>query len=586
MTEVAVGEGAGATFASSWYEYLTTPTPAPDAPTAAHYVVAAVLADETIVKIDEEARYHPTARAYRSTGAKLELPESARGPDGVFTLDSGCYRVLSTDEYAEIKRVEAAAAEARAEAAVSSPRATRAALPPAPPVLSSSSSSYAGCDAALDDVLAQLSLHGDGALRVGCSAMAQMVTVIAVGPERVAAALKRVRAIGELARGYKNEVVTVILGIDLADDAEVRAALATPGRRVLLRAEGVDGDAEGLSGPAKAYLREAVPQQTFGRSAASTATDLWALPTIAQLGESPLALVGAAQGGVPLVDRTLRWRGAWPEPVQRWATVSGLGWAVAAWCPSVIAALRQPPPTLDLHTDEDELQYEVETTLLSLLKWRDPGGAQPFLAASDVLKGVLGPVLTAGRGGRQPMRLVTWSIPGADGGAPPVRMLLPETYVRAALADYASDAPARPGEALLVAQGFLTLRDTDAMPLLFEHLRPEEYDDERRAFGDRLWRAGAATSARAADAAPERGRPPTAFRTPRDALVATTAHVLAPGLRVAPPPEATYYVSCTSDDALCGLRVRWTWRHTAPHSPTLDVDTHGPDGLQLRYESF
>ena len=92
-------------------------------------MLAAVLADETIVKIDDGARWYPAAECYRSAGAKVELSEAMRGEDGVYRTDSGLYRILTPAQYADIKSVEAARAEAAASAAVSSPRATRASTP-------------------------------------------------------------------------------------------------------------------------------------------------------------------------------------------------------------------------------------------------------------------------------------------------------------------------------------------------------------------------------------------------------------------------------------------------------------------------
>ena len=106
-----------ATGLSGWLDYLTGPIPtATEQPTAQRFVLAAVLADETIVRIDENVRWYPGACVYRSTGAKIELTEAMRGADGVFTTDSGLYRVLTPDQYAEIKRAEAEARYKASEA--------------------------------------------------------------------------------------------------------------------------------------------------------------------------------------------------------------------------------------------------------------------------------------------------------------------------------------------------------------------------------------------------------------------------------------------------------------------------------------
>ena len=249
---------------TAWFDYLTAPAAAgPEQPTEERYVVAAVLADETIVRIDDGARWFPASGVYRSTGAKLDLPLSARGADGVFTIDSGLYRVMTTAEYADVKRAEAARVEAAAAAAVSSPRATRAATP-----------------LPIEEGLAGLAMHG---APTGCGARAKMVTVVAVGPNHVGAALKRAAPTIEQAQKANNEVVTVVLGV--ADELEAQEALHITGRRVLLAgAHELAHLRRGreATGPMRAYLREAVLLECLAGSGSGVDLDgdggVWVLP--------------------------------------------------------------------------------------------------------------------------------------------------------------------------------------------------------------------------------------------------------------------------------------------------------------------
>lgn len=649
---------------ASWYDYLTAPAEGgPEQPTGEEFVLAAVLADETIVKIDDKARFYAGTRTYRSVGAKLELPEAARGADGVYTIDSGIYRVMTAIEYTATKRAEAARAEAVASAAVSSPRATRASSPARTP-------------ASLGVGIAQLSLSSAS---TGCGAHAKMVTLVAVGPRHIRRALERAAPVLEQARRANNETVTIVLGV--ADEREAEEALRVKGRSVLLAgAHELAHLAQGLTGPMRAYLRHALLLDCVAGSAAGMSANggggAWALPADAvPLDALPLALESRgvadlvewkdalnrqwrewfarferAQGAAldeddaallaaytsfptaaatkrhpPLpelpadatavvglrhappfggVDHTIRWsiaKGAggayraWPEPAARWASTGGgsasVYWSLVTWCGSTSAALRAaaPPPVLDLHTDEDELQAEVETTLVSLLTYAAPDGTQPFLARFDDLQGVVGPVVLGGRDDAQPMRCVWWALPDRAGG---VLMLLPEAYVQMAMEGYAAQTPSTHGQSYLASQGFLALADADALPMQFSGVEPTEYDAELSAFGRRLWIPNGATereaseAAVAVDSAPKAAAAVPTFRLQRDAELAQSGGALVPGARIpSAAARSTWFTSASSDEALSGLRVRWVRSATAPHLPTLDVDTYG-GGAQLAYESF
>ena len=611
---------------STWFDYLTAPaTGGSRAATEERYVVAAVLADETIVRIDDGARWFPASGVYRSTGAKLDLPLSARGADGVFTIDSGLYRVMTANEYADVKRVEAARAEAAAAAAVSSPRATRAPSPHPP-----------------EQGLASLVVSGD---LIGCGAHARMVTVVSVGPNHVGAALRRAAPVIEQAQKADNEVVTVVLGV--ADELEAQEALHITGRRVLL-AGGHElahlRRGREATGPMRAYLREAVLLECLAGSGNGVGLDgdggVWVLPAravpltnpphaleerdfalgmvgwkdalnkqwrewygrfshaqpellgpsdtdllhvyanfstatvpVPRLGLPPSATACVGLDPAPpfgIVDHTIRWRvskasggerHAWPEPKMCWTSTGGgpasVYWTITTWCSSTRTALRvvEPTPALDLQTDEDELQWEVETTIASLALYKT-GGETPFRDPDtfDALKGVLGPVVYGGRGDTQPMRVVWWTLAARPGG---VLMLLPEAYVRMAIEGYPTRSPTAHGRAFLCVQGFLVLADADALPLQFgDSIGPEEALEEARALGTRLWIPNGATAAEAHHAladvstAPKLAAPLPTFRTRRDSDTAHASAELVPGTRVPgtrrgarsttrPPPPAT-----------------------------------------------
>ena len=645
---------------ASWFDYLTAPAAGgSEVPTPDRYVLAAVLGDETIVKIDDGARWYPVSRCYRSDGAKVELDESTRGSDDVYTTDSGVYRVLTAAQYAEIKGVEAARAEAAANAAVSSPRATRAPTP-----------------TPMDDAMARLSVSS---APTGCGAHARMVTVLAVGPTNIRAALRGAAMLMEQARKANNEIVTVVLGA--ADAAEADAALRIDGRVILLAGanELTAVLPSGRTGPMRAYLRRAVLLECVAGSARGTDGDgnggtwlmpvhpipldalpanfreprgerglvawkdalnaTWrewfdrfegsrlepgvdedmlafftSLPTNARhpplrgLCPNASALIGA-EGGAPfgVLGSVIQWsvsRGAggsyslWPEPAECWASTgrdaASVHWAVSTWCGSMRRVLRaaDAPPAPDGHTDEDELQADVEKTLVSLLTYEEgPRGDKPFLDAElkGELKGLLGPVVMGGRNDAQPMRASWWTVPGRAGG---VLMLLPEAYVRIALEGYAVDAPTPSSRALLCTQGLLAAPEIE-VPMRFDGVDPGEYDAELVRFGKRLWLSKGAPTADAAkrvaalDGAPRVAAPPPTYRMQRDAEQAESSSELRSAQRVpVASKQPVWMTMLTTGQTLSNRRVRWVRRDAPPHLPTLDVDTFEPGGAELPYERF
>jgi len=546
-----------ATGLSGWIDYLTTPTPAAaEQPTAQRFVLAAVLADETIVKIDENARWYPGARVYRSTGAKVELTEAMRGADAVFTTDSGLYRVLTPDQYAEMKRVEAARAEAVANAAVTSPRATRAPSPKPP-----------------GEAMARLSVAPTPA-PTGCGAHARMVTMVAVGPSHIGAALRHAAPLMERARKLNNEVVVVVVGV--ADENEAEEALRLSGNSVLLagaRELAVLKRGRQATGPMRAYLREAVLLECVagmaGEMDAEGRGGAWLLPEApvpldgsraplapranasmrawkdalnaqwrdwrarfyaGELGaddrellavytsfpagpdadEPPLNpfardAVGLVGLGAPppfgVVDCTVAWRGArrdgggWPEPRARWASPGG-GPASVYW------AIATWCGRIRALLDQTAPRLDLHTSA-SELQWEFEQTLLSLLTytAGDFSQPFLkrfddlkGVLGPVVLGGRNDAQPMraTWWTLADRAGG--VLMLVPEAYVQHATVGYHAHAPPMHDGALLCAQGYLVLHDDDALPITLSGVKAEELEAERRAFGRRLWIPNGATA--------------------------------------------------------------------------------------------
>lgn len=665
---------------SGWLEYITGSPAESDEPASGCYVVAAVLSDETLVKVDSSARYYPAAQSYQSRASGLYLSDATRGPDGVYTTDSGCYRVMSEAEYTVVKHEEAMRAEARASAAVVTPRTPTTAAPGSNTTTTTTASANGATRAMEDMALA--------ALPVGCGADARMATVVAVGPRNVGLARRRAKTLIDVARANHNRVVTVVLGVD--DENEAYEALSIPGERVLLaganemRALG-DRNAKTRM---RLYLEEACLLECIAGSAAGTGTDgsggVWVLPSahiplssaptapsvakrehdslvswknalnaqwhdwyrryqrtdepldaqdnalldvyssfaddssgdgfdaappLRALGDSAVGLLGMSTTmrrlvTHGLVDHTIVWTADnWPETGASWASTGGgaasVYWAASSWCYNTQTAMRRSRPNplmTTLPSDEDEWHADVDTLLVSLLTYTAPGGTQPFLTRFDDLKGVLGPVVRAGRGDSQLMRVSWWTLHDRTGG---VVALLPEGYVRRALHGYEARAPPLPGSPLLAAQGFLVLADADALPLVLpnvdarvKHTNDEERDEAVRAFGRRLWIPNGATAAErhvalaGLEEVPNVATALATFRTQLDTDAALSGGELVPGHRVTGLPGLTvFYTSTVSDDGLSGLRVRWVRRDRAPHMPTLDIDTHEQGVRQTAYES-
>ena len=319
-------------------------------------------------------------------------------------------------------------------------------------------------------------------------------------------------------------------------------------------------------------------------------------PPVSRLPSRSAALVASVDGPeFGTVDHTILWREGrkpnelWPESHESWAgtpsasVTSSPYWAVATWCHNTQSALRMPQPTFDRQLTLDDLEYDVWTTLATLaLHKRRSGDASPT-GIVQRLKGVLGPVVLAGRANDEPMR-VSWWTDEAEWAAG-ATVLIPEAYVHAILADYNVKRAAGNTRPLLCSQGFLCLSNADEIPVEFTGVAASELDGERAAFGPRLWLSHSG-GIQGVLAELHDSPPPSnglaVYRTQADADSTASHGLLNPGVRVGTSrTHSVFYTSTTSDDQLSGLRVRWA----RGHRYTLDVDTV-ERGAQIPYERF
>lgn len=634
MTETATGSG---TRLGAWLDYLTTPaTNSPtDMPTPETYVMIALLDDGGSARLGS-ARYFPMSQTYRLCEGALELPVAARGVDDVYVTDSGRYRILTPAQHVELKKQEATAAQAAAAVAIAPkppvpmPTEHMAALSIHPPT-----PAPVGCGmhaqistviaigpanvelaAARAEPLAAVARKNNNVVThvvLGVATDADAVAALALPTPRIflaganeLVALRDRNATGPI-RKYLEEAllmatVSPSAKMDSSDPNEVLwllpaspvpldgtiAALIPQMRRTLTLwcmalntqwkewYERYNGTSEELNAEEEALLR-----------AYSSFPVVQRHPPLAGLTRTAMGLIGTVEGApMGLVDHTIEWRsdkqlaGVWPDPASRWATTGtptrdgSAYWAVASWCFNTKAALRAPHPLLDHQLTFNDLEYDVDQVLVTLAMHMLPGGSQPYRTGMTKMKGVLGPVILAGRGGNEPMRMTRWTL----GDAPAVTMLLPEGYVQEVLHEYNVAAGAR---VMLASQGFLVLQNSAMVDIAFRGLSKAELDSERSLFGTRLWIHGKAqaTQAVALPQAPVHAM--ITYRTQLDANAKPT-NLLVPGTRVAADAAAQiYFVVSTSEDLLCGLRVCWS---NADGRPLLDADTF-EGGAQVAYET-
>lgn len=246
---------------------------------------------------------------------------------------------------------------------------------------------------------------------------------------------------------------------------------------------------------------------------------------------------------------------------QQWLDVGAdsdsIFWASLSYCGSTKRALAAAhrPPTLDRTVDADELQRDVNVTLSSLVQHERR--AQDALAlperpyaVTERLVGQVGPVVLAGRENDEAMRVVQFSMPGADD----VLMLLPELYLQLALSRFNQEADTPFARGARAVAGFLVLRDEDAIQLVVPDVSASEQPEAAKQMGVRLWRL-----------------PQRTGRTAAMAEAIAKAGNTQAGSAIAAPPGATIFHTATdATDPLAGIRVKWTF---APGGAGRDLPT-------------
>lgn len=568
------------------------------------WTIVAVLEDDTTVRLGS-AVYQPSADAYQLVDGSLEISSAALGPDGVYTLDSGRYRVLTRDQCLGLRTAERARAEVAAAMGVQNDDKPASEVTLACAELASLCVAPAPTD---------------------CHADARKATIIAIGPKNVAAVAKAAATAAQIAQENHNVVTHVVLGA--ANDDEARAALELPSPRVLL------AGAHELSflsrrvradGPMLAYLRIAKLFACVRGSAAALRPDgsngVWVLPAapitfehaalaprderdmvawseernaqysnfvrrygandgdadelqrllqayttrvaetvpLAGFAKHAIGLVGTVDGPpFATVERTLAWMDAsrgqmWPATREQWASTGALDASdlsasllVATWCLNTETSLTVRRRATATSSAIDELQREVDACV-GTLKTMGLG----YEGRAMDMQGVIGPVTDTTRDDGVPMRVVWWTLEGT----PPVLMLLPEAYVRTTMEHYDMDEEQAHGTPFLCARSVIVL--------------PE---DEQGC-------AASANRARCfAMLNPCNTIPPMISLLESAPLFTTQQFAQAHGKGRDNSTPGVAYTCTDSHDHLCGLRVRW-------NDGVLDVDTD-TNGRQCAREFF
>lgn len=622
---------------SSWYDYLTAPAVnnPTDLPTPDQYVLIALLADGGTARLGT-ARYYPMSQTYRLAEGSLEIPLSACGPNEVYTTDSGRYRILTPTQHLELKKQESMAAAAAAQVAIAPkvpapmPTEHMASLslqPPTPAAVGCGLHSQISTVVAVGPANVEAAAQRVRPLVDLARGNNNVVTLVVLGvvteaDARAALALPtpriflaggnemvalRDRAQTGPIRKYLEEAVLMAYVMPSAKDTSAdpnEVMWLIPASPVPL--DGAVGVLPQMRRTLTMWTRDLNTQwkEWYARynGTSETLDDkeeqlLRAYtsfpikqrhPPLLGLTPKSMGLIGTIEGPpIGLVDHTIEWTpeskartSFWPNPASRWATTGtpmrdgSVYWSVATWCHNTKAALRAPHPLLDNQLSFDDLQYDVSIALATLLTHTLQGGAQPYLKALNKLRGVLGPVVLAGRGNNEPMRVTYWTLDDA----PPATMLLPEGYVQEVLADY---NVASGNRAMLTTRGFLVLPRADEVPIGFAGLSEAELDSERSLFGARLWIQAKPRMPPSIELPQSPVGSMVAYRTQADAN-AKPNPLLVPGARIAADATSqVYFVATTSEDQLCGLRVCWS---NADGRPILDVNTFA-GGNQVAYES-
>ena len=321
------------------------------------------------------------------------------------------------------------------------------------------------------------------------------------------------------------------------------------------------------------------------------------------------AILGSSRLSTPLspMVHDRRWRfdrvcvnASGEEEIVASASVAGVtcfadaraecSWYCASWCDRVVEMVMRPAngsqsPVSCVGTGMGLTDLRPLDTLASLVAYRDSVTSLPLVSKLSQLSGVLGPVVTCS-GSERPelMRFVWWNISPLDGddngdssggGDDAVVMLLPEAYVQSALQDLQAVAFAPSQHPVIGAFGYVTLPDKNAIPITFLNLTP--MDNPVIDTSARLWRILSPDHHVYTSALPTVTRPPL----PHGPLISQSeasldylaqkstsdrGHRLGQGA-----PLSTFYVACTSEDTLSGLRVQWRERGAFSEVPVLDV---------------
>lgn len=460
-----------------------------------------------------------------------------------------------------------------------------------------------------------------GPTPTGCSLHAKKATLVAfyaASSEHVKLLWAHMTSVRTLAEQNHNYCVYGVLG---AADSEAAAAVLDTipaNNRVILAGESELKHRASDDAAWVAYLAEAVLVEFVPMSAGSD-TGTWLLPSSgdACLGKVPRGamslqewkdainsqprdkvdlteassdlpfarlasesgIVASGDRRVPIMQRTIEWVVSdprdvfcWPDTRSIWSSVSTgsmPSWAITSGCARTIAALTQPPMKLDRQLTVADTLYDVSLTLASLLSKSS--------CKFDTLRGVIGPLVLAGRDYSEPMRVVEWSDYNQNES---VLMLLPETYMQLVFPDY--NGPTF--DTVQWLSGFVCVSNSNVIELNADGRCHAEADEMVEALGPRLWRLPPVTkdwdmavqAIKLSDVTHETMR----YHTQQEAAKSVETS----GKRIHSSTHTIFRTTTSSKDHLTGLRVRWVFAADRPTMPTLDADNRD-GGAQLEYET-
>jgi hypothetical protein len=187
----------------------------------------------------------------------------------------------------------------------------------------------------------------------------------------------------------------------------------------------------------------------------------------------------------------------------------------------------------------------VNIVLSTLIK----AGATDFLN----LRGLLGPSVVYGRGGKEVLRVVQWSYDDDEGKSGGFLTLIPESYVRFVLSDMsAANTELYFSGPQVFTNGFMFLPHQDAVMLDLPDLSSVEQIDEAAELKNRVWRL-----------------PDTMKKVPLPALRTGTS-----GSVIDTVENQLVFFTVSTDSSECnleGLTVRWAFADSKRDLATLDA---------------